>query len=249
MPATGEVPAKVAVVTGGSRGLGRASAVRLGSDGYRVVINYADNEAAAHEAVAEVEKAGGRAVSVRGDVADEHDMAAVFQAAEDTFGGVDAVVHAAGRMILAPLAEFDLSAMDEVLRTNVRGTFVVGQQAARRVRSGGSIVFFSSSVIGRVLPNYSVYAGSKGAVEAATFILAQEMRGRDISVNAVAPGPTATDMFVEGKTQEQLDFFANAAPLQRLGAPRDIADVVAFLVSRSGHWVNGQTLRANGGVI
>jgi 3-oxoacyl-[acyl-carrier protein] reductase len=243
------VSTKVAVVTGGSRGLGRAAAARLGRDGFRVVINYGADEDAAQAAVAEVERAGGQAISVRGDVADEKDMNAVFRIAADTFGGVDAVVHAAGRMVLAPLAEFDLSALDEVIRTNVRGTYVVGQQAARQVRPGGSIVFFSSSVIGRVLPGYTVYAGSKGAVEAATFILAQEMRGRDVSVNAVAPGPTATDMFVEGKTQEQLDFFANAAPLERLGTPSDIAEVIAFLASPAGHWVNGQTLRANGGLI
>lgn len=151
-------------------------------------------------------------------------------------------------MTLAPLAEFELEALDDLLRTNVRGAYVVNQAAAQRVRGGGTIVNFSSSVIGRVLPNYTVYAGSKAAVEAMTFILAHELRGRDITVNAVAPGPTATDMFVQGKSEEQLKFFANAAPLERLGTPADIAAVVSFLASAGGHWVNGQTLRANGGV-
>jgi 3-oxoacyl-[acyl-carrier protein] reductase len=239
---------KVVVVTGGSRGLGRASAEQLGRDGWTVVVNYAGNAEAANAVVAAIGQAGGRAAAVRGDVGDAADVAAVFDAAEQHFGGVDAVVHAAGKMVLAPLAEFDLTQLDDVLRTNVRGTYLIGQQAARRLRPGGSIVNFSSSVIGRLLPNYTVYAGSKGAVEAMTFILAQELRGRDVTVNAVAPGPTATDMFLEGKTQEQLDFFANASPLQRLGMPTDIAALVAFLVSPAGHWVNGQTIRANGGL-
>ena len=134
MPHSAPDSARVAMVTGGSRGLGRATAARLARDGYRVVINYAGNEDAARDAVAEIENTGGRVISVRGDVADEHDMAAVFRAAEDTFGGLDVVVHAAGRMILSPLADFEFPAVDEVLRTNVRGTFVVGQQA--RERSG-----------------------------------------------------------------------------------------------------------------
>lgn len=239
---------RVAIVTGGSRGLGRASAERLGLDGYAVVVNYAGNAAAAKAASAAIEAAGGKAIAVRADVGNSDQVAALFDAAEQRFGGVDAVVHAAGKMTLAPLVDFDIAAMDAVFRTNVRGTYLVAQQAARRVRPGGSIVNFSSSVINRVLPSYTVYAGSKGAVEAMTFMLAHELRGRDVTVNAVAPGPTATEMFLEGKTEEQLEFFANATPLQRLGTPADIAAVVAFLVSPAGHWLNGQVIRANGGV-
>ncbi len=158
------------------------------------------------------------------------------------------VVNAAGLMSLAPLADFDLAVLDRMHRTNIRGTFVVNQQAARRVRPGGAIINFSSSVIGRVLPAYTGYAASKAAVEAMTFILAHELRGRDITVNAVAPGPTATDMFLEGKSEELLTQLANAVPLQRLGTPADIAPVAAFLASPAGHWINGQTIRVNGGV-
>lgn len=239
---------RVAIVTGGSRGIGRGCAERLAADGYAVVIGYSANAAAADEVVAGIRAAGGDAIAARTDVGDHIVVGRMFDQAESEFGGVDVVVHAAASMKLAPLAEFDLEALDDLLRTNVRGTYLVNQAAARRVREGGAIVNFSSSVIGRALPNYSVYAGSKAAVEAMTFILAHELRGRDVTVNTVAPGPTATEMFLDGKTDEQLKFFANAAPLERLGTPADIAAVVSFLASADGHWVNGQTLRANGGL-
>jgi 3-oxoacyl-[acyl-carrier protein] reductase len=245
---TTEIQRKVAIVTGGSRGIGRGCVERLAEDRFAVVVGYAANASESGEAVAAVEALGSEAMAVRADVGDETAVAALFDAAEDTFGGVDAVVHAAGRMTLAPLADFDLNALDDMLRINVRGTYLVGQQAARRLRPGGSLVNFSSSVIGRALPNYTGYAGSKGAVEAMTFILAHELRGRDINVNAVAPGPTGTAMFLDGKTEEQIAFFANAAPLERLGTPSDIAEAVAFLTSPAGHWVNGQTIRVNGGI-
>jgi 3-oxoacyl-[acyl-carrier protein] reductase len=246
---TAHIERKVAIVTGGSRGIGRACAERLAQDGFSVVVGYASGKAEADDTVAAVKSTGPDATAVSADVANEAAVAKLFDTAERAFGGVDAVVNAAGKMCLAPLADFDLAVLDDMLRTNVRGTFVVAQQAARRLRAGGSIVNFSSSVIGRVLPNYTGYAGSKGAVEAMTFILAHELRGRDINVNAVAPGPTATDLFLDGKTEEQLEFFAQAAPLERLGTPQDTAEAVAFLASPAGHWVNGQTIRVNGGVI
>ncbi|WP_037606090.1 SDR family oxidoreductase [Streptacidiphilus rugosus] len=239
---------KVAVVTGGSRGIGRGCVERLAEDGFAVVVGYATNAAEAGDAVAAVTARGGEALAVSADVGDESAVAALFDAAEEAFGGIDAVVHAAARMTLAPLADFDLKELDEMLRINVRGTYLVGQQAARRLRPGGSLVNFSSSVIGRALPNYTGYAGSKGAVEAMTFILAHELRGREINVNAIAPGPTGTAMFLEGKTKEQIEFFTKAAPLERLGTPSDIAQAVAFLTSPAGHWVNGQTIRVNGGL-
>ena len=188
-------------------------------------------------------------MAARADVADEHAIEELFDLTEHTFGGVDVVVHAAGVMFLALLVDLDLSVLDAQLRTNIRGTFVVDQQAARRLRPGGSILNFSSSVIGRVLPTYTAYAASKGAVEAMTFILAHELRGRDITVNAVAPGPTATALFREGKDEETIARLANAVPLQRLGTPTDIAEVVAVLTSPAGHWINGQTIRVNGGII
>jgi 3-oxoacyl-[acyl-carrier protein] reductase len=176
-------------------------------------------------------------------------MAAAFDQAEQTFGGVDVVVHAAGRMDLAPVADLDLDVFDRLHRTNVRGTFVVDQLAARRLRNGGAIINFSSSVVGLAFPGYAAYAASKGAVEAITLILARELRGRDIAVNAVAPGPTATDLFLEGKDGEAIAKLAAQPPLQRLGTPQDIAEVVAFLAGPAGHWVNGQVIRANGGII
>ncbi|GAB2602538.1 SDR family oxidoreductase [Streptomyces capparidis] len=244
------VPApRVAVVTGGSRGIGRETVRRLAADGYAVVVNYAGNAVEAGAAVAEAEKAGGRAVAVRADVADEHAVAALFDTAENTFGGVDVVINAAGRMYQAPVAEVDLDALDAVHRTNVRGTFVVARQAARRVRPGGAIVLFSTSVVGLALPGYAPYVSTKGAVEAMTMILAREMRGRDVTVNTVAPGPTATDLFLTGKDEETVARLAARPPLERLGNPADIAEVTAFLASPAGHWVNGQVLRANGGIV
>jgi 3-oxoacyl-[acyl-carrier protein] reductase len=221
---------------------------RLAHDGLNIVVAYAAHRAEAETAVARVESHGAAAIAAQADVADERAVADVFDAAERAFGGVDIVVNAAGLMILAPLVELDLAALDRMHRTNIRGTFVVDQHAARRVRRGGAIVNFSSSVLGRVLPTYTGYAASKAAVEAMTFILAHELRGRDVTVNAVAPGPTGTDMFLEGKDQETLDRLADAVPLERLGTPADIAPVVAFLSSPAGHWINGQTIRVNGGI-
>lgn len=239
---------RVAVVTGGSRGIGRETAERLAADGFAVVVNYAGNEAEADKAVAAITEKGGAAVALRADVADESEVAALFDAAENTYGGVDVVVHAAGVMTLAPLVDLDLDALDRMHRTNIRGTFVVDQQAARRLRAGGAIINFSSSVLALAIPGYSAYAATKGAVEAVTLILAREMRGRDITVNAVAPGPTATALFLDGKDEETIARMAAQPPLERLGTPEDIAGVVSFLAGPAGRWVNGQVLRANGGI-
>jgi 3-oxoacyl-[acyl-carrier protein] reductase len=243
-----ENTSRVAIVTGGSRGIGREAAERLAADGFAVVVNYAGNKAAADEAVAAITDKGGQAVAVRGDVADETDMTAVFDAAQNNYGGVDVVVHAAGTMHLAPLVDLDLDAMDRMHRTNIRGTFVVNQLAAKRVRDGGAIINFSTSVLGLAIPTYTAYAATKGAVEAMTLILARELRGRGITVNAVAPGPTATALFLDGKDEETIARMAAQPPLERLGQPEDIADVVAFLAGPA-HWINGQVIRANGGII
>jgi 3-oxoacyl-[acyl-carrier protein] reductase len=237
---------RVALVTGGSGGIGRAGAERLGADGFAVVVHYAGSKDRAEEAAAAVTRAGGRAVVAGGDVADEAEMAAVFDVAEREFGGLDVVVHTAGIMPLAPVAQMDLETFDRVQRTNVRGTFVVDQLAAQRVRGGGAIINFSTSVTRLQIPGYGAYAASKGAVEALTLILARELRGRDITVNAVAPGPTATPLFFEGKTQEGIDRIAGMNPMERLGTPEDIAEAVAFLAGPA-RWVNGQVLYVNGG--
>jgi 3-oxoacyl-[acyl-carrier protein] reductase len=240
---------RVAIVTGGSRGIGRETVTRLAADGFAVVVGYVGNRDLVEATVKEVTAVGGRAIAVQADVADEQAVAALFATAAERFGGVDAVIHGAGRMDLAPLADFDLDVLDEQVRVNLRGTFVVSQNAVRSLRDGGTLVNFSSSVVGLAFPGYSVYAATKGAVEAMTLVLARELRGRDVTVNVVAPGPTATDLFLDGKDQETIDRLAQQPPLQRLGMPEDIANVVAFLAGPDGRWVNGQVLRANGGVI
>jgi 3-oxoacyl-[acyl-carrier protein] reductase len=239
---------RVAIVTGGSRGIGRETVSRLAADGFAVVVAYAGRAAAGGSPPGQVAAAGGRAVAVRADVADEQAVAALFDRAEQEFGGVDVVVNAAGVMNdPTPLTETTLDEFDRIHRTNVRGTFVVSQQAARRVRQGGAIVNFSSSVTRLQQPGYTAYAASKGAVESMTMVLARELRGRDVTVNAVAPGPTATALFLDGKPQEVIDRLAAAPPLERLGEPADIAEVVAFLAGPA-RWVNGQVPYANGGI-
>ncbi|PRY44027.1 SDR family oxidoreductase [Umezawaea tangerina] len=239
---------RVAIVTGGSRGIGRESAERLGRDGFAVVVNYAGNETEAKAAVEAITAAGGEAIAVRADVAEVDQVTALFDAAESTFDGIDVVIHAAGTMYLAPVADIDFDALDRMHRTNIRGTFVVGQQASRRVREGGAIVTFSTSVLGLRMPNYAPYAATKGAVEAITMILAKELRGRDITVNTIAPGPTATALFLDGKDDQTIATLAHAAPLERLGHPTDLADLVSFLAGPS-RWINGQTIRSNGGIV
>ncbi|MEU2297461.1 SDR family oxidoreductase [Streptomyces antibioticus] len=238
---------RVALVTGGSGGIGRAVAERLAADGIAVGVHYSGNKTRADETVAAIVAAGGRAVAVGGDVADEHAMSAAFDAVEREFGGLDVVVNTAGIMLLSPIATLDLDDLDRMHRTNIRGTFVVSQQAARRVRGGGAIVNFSTSVTRLQFPTYGAYAASKGAVEAMTLVLARELRGKDITVNAVAPGPTATPLFLEGKDEATVENLSKAAPLERLGTPDDIAEAVAFLAGPA-RWVNGQVLYANGGL-
>jgi 3-oxoacyl-[acyl-carrier protein] reductase len=240
---------RVAIVTGGSRGIGAACVRRLVSEHWGVVIAYASNVTAANKVVAEVTEGGGDAVAIQADVADEVAMSTVFRTAENHFGGLHAVVHAAGVMPLAPIVDLGLDELDSVYRTNIRGAFVVNQLAAQRVRAGGTIVNLSSSVVGATFATYGAYAASKGAVEVLTRVLAKELGKKNISVNAVAPGPTATDLFLQGKSDEQIARLTGSIPLGRLGEPEDIADLVAFLLSSSGHWVNGQVIRANGGMI
>jgi len=238
---------RVAIVTGASGGIGHGVAVRLGQAGMAVALHYAGNRDRAEAAADEVKNAGGRAMVVSADIADEARVAAMFDDVEAEFGGIDVVVNTAGIMLLSPLTELDFDDFDRMHRTNVRGTFVVSQQAARRVRSGGAIINFSTSVTKLAVPSYTAYAATKGAVDAMTMILAKEMRGRDVTVNAVAPGPTATPLYFNGKPQEVIDAAKKAPPLERLGEPADIAEVVAFLAGPA-RWVNGQVIYTNGGV-
>ncbi|NKQ23549.1 SDR family oxidoreductase [Streptomyces galbus] len=240
-------PRRVALVTGGSGGIGRAVVERLAADGLAVAVHYAGNKGRADALVEEITVAGGRAVAVTGDVADEKEMEAAFDAVEAAFGGIDVVVNTAGIMVLAPVATLDLDDLDRMIRTNVRGTFVVSQQAARRLRDGGAVINVSTSVTRTQLPTYGGYVASKSAVEGLTLILARELRGRDITVNTVAPGPIATPLFLEGKDEATVAAFSKAAPLERLGEPRDVAESVSFLAGPA-RWVNGQVLFTNGGL-
>ncbi len=238
---------RVSIVFGGSGGIGRTVAERLAADGHRVLVSYSGNDQRAAEVVSAIEERGGAAIMARADVAEPDEVDAVFQAADSTFGGVDVVVNTAGVMLLGSVAEHSLDDFDRMNRINTRGTFVVAQRAARAVRDGGAIINFSSSVVKLALPTYAAYAGTKGAVDAMTMILAKELRGRDITVNAVAPGPTATPLFLDGKPQAAIDQLASMPPLERLGTPDDIAGVVAFLAGPA-RWINGQVLYVNGGI-
>ena len=246
MPASHQ---NVAIVTGASRGIGAAIAERLAADGHAVVINYAASAAAAEALAAKIEQAGGTALPIKADVSDPEAVARLFDATETAFGGVDVLINNAGILKLASLAEGDDELVDSQIAINLKGTLNTLRQAARRLREGGRIVNFSTSVVGLKLENYGVYAATKAAVETLTGILAKELRGRDITVNAVAPGATATDLFLEGKSEELEERLAKLSPMERLGTPEDIAGTVAFLVGADGGWVNGQVLRANGGVI
>jgi 3-oxoacyl-[acyl-carrier protein] reductase len=240
---------KVALVTGASRGIGVAVARRLARDGFNVVINYAGEVAAAEALARDIDASGGHALAVQADVSDPAAVRRLFDAAESAFGGVDVLVNNAGIMQLANLADADDRMFDRQVAVNLKGSFNTLREAATRLRAGGRIINFSSSVVGLLQPGYGVYAATKAAVEAMTSVLAKELRGRQITVNAVAPGPTATDLFLNGKSPELIGHLAKLAPLERLGQPDDIADVVAFLAGADGGWVNGQVLRANGGII
>ncbi|WP_175723318.1 SDR family oxidoreductase [Burkholderia ambifaria] len=239
---------QVALVTGSSRGIGAEIARRLARDGFRVVVNYAGGAGPAREVVDAIAADGGEAIAVQADIANPAAVAALFDAAEQAFGRIDVVVNSAGVMKLGAIADYDDTTFDQTVAINLKGTFNVSREAAKRVRSGGRIVNLSSTMVGVRLPTYGVYVATKAAVEGLTQVLAQEMRGRGISVNAVAPGPVATELFLQGKSPEQVDRLTKMNPLERLGQPADIAGVVAFLAGPDGAWVNGQILRANGGM-
>ena len=242
---------QVAIVTGASRGIGATVARRLAADGFAVVVNYVGSAAAAAAVVAEITAAGGQATAVQADVSDPAAARRLFDEAISVYGRVDVLVNNAGVMPtnMPALVDTDDATFDRMFHINVKGSFNTMREAVKRLQAGGRIVNSSSSVVGLATPGYSAYAAAKAAIETMTNILAKELRGRQITVNAVAPGPTATDLFLDGKAPEVIERLAKAAPLERLGTPQDIAGVVSFLVGPDSAWVNGQTLRANGGII
>ena len=240
---------KVAIVTGASRGIGATVAERLAADGFAVVINYSASSVPAETLVRAIESKGGRALAAKADVSDAGAVRGLFEAAVKAFGGVDVLVNNAGIMKLAKVADCDDAAFDEQIAINLKGSFNGMREAARRLRDGGRIINFSTSVVGTKLETYSVYAATKAAVETMTAILSKELRGRHITVNAVAPGPVSTELFLTGKSPELVERMAKMPPLERLGTTEDIASVVSFLAGPDGGWINGQVLRANGGLV
>ncbi len=239
--------AKTALITGASGGIGQAVAKRLAADGFSVAVNYTGNAAKADEAAREIISAGGRAVTIKADMSDAGEVTQLFSQTLSEFGSLDVVVHCAGIMPLSPIAKGDVELFDKVIATNLRGTFLVFCEAAKHVADGGRIIAFSSSVVAKAFPTYGAYVASKAGVEGLVHVLANELGKRGVTVNAVAPGPVATELFTKGKSQEEMDKIAQMAPLGRIGQPDDITGVVSFLAGPDGAWINAQILRANGG--
>src|SRR6266403_2887443 len=240
---------KSAIVTGASGGIGRVVAKRLAKDGFTICLHYAGNPAKAELVVDEINNAGGKAVAVQADVANAEDVERLFKESMEAFGKPDVVIHCAGIMPLFPIASGDVAAFDKVIATNLRGTFLVFAQAAQHVQDGGRILAFSSSVLAKSFPTYGAYIASKAGVEGLVHVLANELRGRNITVNAVAPGQVQTDLFLKGKSDALIDELRKMNPLERLGMPEDMANVVSFLAGPEGGWINSQVVRPNGGFV
>ncbi|GAA6132141.1 SDR family oxidoreductase [Halopseudomonas sabulinigri] len=239
---------KVALVTGASRGIGAEIARRLAADGFAVAINYANSAAEANKLVSELRAAGAQAVAIQADMAQPEQVRALFTQCEQQLGALDVLVNNAGIMQTMPLADTTDELFAQTFAVNVQGVFACLREAATRLNEGGRIINLSTSALALKMPGYAIYNASKAAVEAMTQVFSKELRGRQITVNAVAPGPVETELFLNGKTVEMVQRLAHMAPLERLGQPEDIAAVVSFLASAEGGWINGQVLRANGGI-
>jgi len=237
---------KAALVTGASRGIGRAIAERLAQAGASVAVNYANNAGEAQKVVAEITAKGGKALAIRADVSRVAEIVRLFDETIAHFGKLDILVNNAGIAFTKPVGATSEADFDRIFAINVKGTFFACQQAATRLADGGRIINLSTSITARLLPAYGAYAATKGAVEQLTRSLSKELGARGITVNAVSPGPTETELFLDGKTREQIDFFSKQSAFGRLGRPGDIAGVVAFLATDEAGWVSGQNIRANG---
>src|SRR3954469_25687665 len=240
---------KTALITGASGGIGKAVAKRLAKDGFDIVVHYAGNPAKAEELASEIKQAGAAAIAVKADVAIAAEVGNLFKSSLDRFGHLDVVVHLAGIMPLFPISSGDVESFDKVIATNLRGTFLVLSQAAQHLTSGGRIMAFSRSVLAKSFPNYGAYIASKAGVEGLVHVLANELRGRNITVNAVAPGQVRTELFLKGKSDALIDELRKMNPLERLGEPEDFARVVSFLAGPEGGWINSQVLQVNGGFV
>lgn len=240
---------KVAIITGSSRGIGASIAKRLAGEGYKVTVNCVVNRDLAAAVVDDIKKAGGEAVWLQADVRESKKVNELFDLTEETFGGVDIVINNAGVMKLSPFAEMTDDDFNYIIDTNIKGGFNVLREASKRVRNGGRIISTSSSITLLKTATYGPYAASKAALQIYSSALAKELSGRDISVNALAPGVVNTPLFTDGKTEEQIKMFAQRTPAGRIGEPEDIAEVVSALCNASAYWVNGQTIFANGGLI
>jgi 3-oxoacyl-[acyl-carrier protein] reductase len=245
---TQNTPRKVAIVTGASRGIGAEIARRLAADGFATVVNYASSASEAQALVEQIIADGGQAMAIKADVASAADVRSLFEATEQQLGKVDVLVNNAGIMKTMPIVDTSDELFEQTFAINTRGTFNTLREAGKRLNNGGRIINFSSSALALNIPGYAIYNATKAAVESFTHVFAKELRGRDITVNAVAPGPVATELFLNGKTDEQIKNFANMPPLERLGQPEDIAQIVSFLAGPESGWINGQILRANGGL-
>src|ERR1700757_4425697 len=240
---------KVAVITGASRGIGKAVAERLAKDGFAVVVNYASSAPEAEEVVSKIRAEGGEAIAIKADISDAGQVEQLFAQTLEKFGSVDVVVQNSGIMPLSPIGKGDAATFDKGISVNLRGTFLVLAQAAQHISAGGRIIAFSSSVLTKSFPTYGPYIASKAGVEGLVHVLANELRGRNVTVNAVAPGPVGTELFLSGKTEEQVDELKKMNPLERLGQPEDMANVVSFLAGPEGGWINSQVVRPNGGFV
>ncbi|GMH08247.1 hypothetical protein Nepgr_010087 [Nepenthes gracilis] len=259
IPSSSSLPleGRVAIVTGASRGIGRAIAIHLHSLGAKLVLNYSSNSNQADLLASELNSsssAAAPAVAIRADISDPDQTKLLFDQAEKQFGTqAHILVNCAG--VIDPkypsVANTAVEDWDKLFAVNTRGAFLCCKEAANRLSRGGGgrIIMTTTSVVGGLFPGYAAYASSKAAVETLTKILAKELKGTGITANCVAPGPVATEFFFAGKTEETVKRMMDACPLGRIGEPKDVSQIVGFLASDAGEWINGQVIRVNGGFV